>query len=96
MEIDVSSTLTAAPMTATLDVERAYGPACQSRPRLSQADIDARRESLRRSAHESVIEGARPDPATDYIFEAYIRGQIEATDIIGWLDKHYGVARSPA
>jgi hypothetical protein len=100
METDVSSTLTAAaPLTAALPLERAVpaqsGPT-QNRPRLSQADMDDRRESLRCSAHESLIEGARPDPATDYIFEAYVRGQIDATELIPWLDKHYGTTRQLA
>ena len=80
--------------TAERSLQRPAERPDPARSRLSPAEIDARRESLAASAHESIIEGACPDRATDYIFEAYIRGHIDAADMIPWLDKHYGVMRA--
>ena len=82
-------------MSLIVTAERHAEKPAQDRQNLSQAEMSARRESLAASFHESRIEGARPNPDTQYIFEAYIRGQIEITDVIPWLDKHYGVARRP-
>ena len=78
-------------MASTLTARRLS----EARDDLSPAEMNVRRERITASFHESIIEGATPDPATNYIFEAYIRGQIEITDLIPWLDKHYGVVRQP-
>ncbi len=60
---------------------------------LSQAEQDERREQLRRAYHESLIEGGTLDPATDYIDEAFIRGDVDTTGAIAMVKAHYGLPR---
>jgi Antitoxin VbhA len=62
---------------------------------LSDEEQDARRERLRRARHESIIEGGTHDRTTEYIDEAFIRGEIDNEGAIAMLDKHYGIVRRP-
>jgi hypothetical protein len=63
-------------------------------PVLEQAEQDHRREMLRRAERENVIEGASCNPDTQYVREAFIRGDVDHDGAIAMLDLHYGVKRT--
>jgi Antitoxin VbhA len=48
----------------------------------------ARREVLRRADAHNRIEGIDRDPASDPVFEAFVRGDIEVTEIVPRLKAH--------
>ena len=50
--------------------------------RISDAEMERRRKALRQADASNRLEGVFRDPASDAIFEAYVRGEIEATDIL--------------
>jgi hypothetical protein len=77
--------------TAVRTVSSSAGPSVV----LSQAEQDQRREQLRRAYHESLIEGGTLDPATDYIREAFIRGEVDTAAAIAMVKSHYGLPRKP-
>ena len=45
------------------------------------ADESARRQVLRRADAHNRIEGIYRDPASDPVFEAFVRGEIDVTEI---------------
>lgn len=49
--------------------------------RISAEEIERRREIIRCSEHENLLEGIPPNPQAAPIFEAYIQGEIELRDI---------------
>ncbi|WP_180902378.1 antitoxin VbhA family protein [Martelella soudanensis] len=53
--------------------------------RISDAEMEQRRRLVDSADHSNTMEGLKRDPATDHIFEAFIRGEIEATDIVPML-----------
>lgn len=48
---------------------------------LLQAEIARRREALRQADATNRLEGIYRDPATDAIFEAHIRGEIDSREL---------------
>jgi hypothetical protein len=62
----------------------------KQRQRISAAEMARRREHVRRADAENRLEGVTRHPATDPIFDAYIRGEIGATEIIARLKAQRG------
>lgn len=60
--------------------------------RISAEEVTRRREIVRRANHENLLEGATRDPETDHIFEAFINGEIEVTELVPRL-KEFQAAR---
>jgi len=54
--------------------------------RISDAEMEKRRRLVNSADHSNAMEGLKRDPATDHIFEAFIRGDIDADDIDTMLD----------
>jgi hypothetical protein len=52
------------------------------KPRISAEEMTRRREALRRADAHNRIEGVFPDPDSEPIFEAFVRGDIEFEDIL--------------
>jgi len=63
----------------------------RTKARVSAEEVARRREALRHAQANNRIEGMCRDPATDPIFEAFERGEIDATDIVPRLKIHYGI-----
>jgi len=63
----------------------------KTRARISAKEVVRRRQALRQASANNRIEAIYRDPATDPIFEAFERGEIDATDIVPRLKIHYGV-----
>ncbi len=57
----------------------------------NRSEIARRRENVRRADAHNEIEGISRDPKTDPIFEAYIQGEIEATDMVPRLKAMLGL-----
>ena len=55
--------------------------------RISDAEMEKRRRLVNNADHSNAMEGLKRDPATDHIFEAFIRGDIDADDIDTMLDE---------
>ena len=55
--------------------------------RISDAEMEQRRRLVNSADHSNAMEGLKRDPATDHIFEAFIRGDIDADDIDTMLDE---------
>ncbi|MCD1635860.1 antitoxin VbhA family protein [Martelella mediterranea] len=53
--------------------------------RISDAEMEQRRRLVDSADHSNAMEGLKRDPATDHIFEAFVRGEIEASDIVPML-----------
>ncbi|WP_431322926.1 antitoxin VbhA family protein [Rhizobium sp. YTU87027] len=51
-------------------------------PLLSEVEMDRRRLMVRKAHHTNQLEGIEPDPDMDHVFESFIRGEIEVTDLI--------------
>jgi hypothetical protein len=54
----------------------------RARAKISAAEVERRRDIVRQADANSRLEGVYRDPATDEIFDAYVRGDISATDMI--------------
>ena len=63
----------------------------RQKPRLSAAEVERRRDHVRVGDSENRLEGVFRDPKTDPVFEAYIRGDIEVTDIVAQLKVLLGI-----
>jgi hypothetical protein len=63
----------------------------QTKPRLSAEEMTRRREAVSRADAHNRIEGIYRDPETDAIFEAFVRGDIEAAEIIPRLKAQLGL-----
>jgi hypothetical protein len=63
----------------------------KSRPRLSAEEMKRRREIVRQADANNRIEGLVRTPETDAIFEAYIRGDIEVTELVPRIKAQLGL-----
>jgi len=52
-------------------------------PTTTPAEIERRRENVRQADAQNRIEGIYRGPETEKIVEAFVRGEIEVTDMIG-------------
>ena len=59
----------------------------QTRPRMSDAEIARRKKALARADAHNRIEGIFPDPASEPVFQAWVRGEIDELDIMPMLKK---------
>jgi hypothetical protein len=50
--------------------------------RISNAEMERRRKIVRQADADNRIEGVTRDPRTTPIFDAYIRGDIEVTEMV--------------
>ncbi len=57
--------------------------------RISAEEIERRREIVRRVDHENLLEGQKRHPETDHIFDAFINGEIEVTDMMPRLKQFF-------
>jgi hypothetical protein len=55
---------------------------------ISAEETARRREVLRRADAHNRIEGIDRDPASDPVFDAFVRGEIEVTEIVPRLKAH--------
>lgn len=51
-------------------------------PKISATEVERRRKIVRQADANNRLEGVYRDPATDEIFDAYVRGDIAATEMI--------------
>jgi len=56
-----------------------------SKPGVAGAEIARRREALRQADANNRLEGIFREPATDAIFEAHIRGEIDSSEMMARL-----------
>jgi len=54
----------------------------RAKAKISAAEVKRRRKVVRQADANNRLEGVYHDPATDEIFEAYVSGDIAATDMI--------------
>ena len=54
----------------------------ETKPRISAAEMESRRDAVRRAAAHNRIEGQFPGPAGKEIFDAFIRGEIDQSEIL--------------
>ncbi len=52
------------------------------KPKISVQEMEDRRKGIRLARDDSRLEGMKRGPESDVIFDAYIRGEIEVTDIV--------------
>lgn len=57
-------------------------PAAPIRPPIPAEEMERRREALRRADAHNRIEGLFPNPDTQPVYEAFIRGDIELEEIL--------------
>jgi hypothetical protein len=62
----------------------------KQRRRISAAEMACRRKHVRIADAENRLEGITRSRASDAVFEAYIRGEIEATEIVPRLKALHG------
>ena len=63
----------------------------KARPRISAEEMKRRQEIVRRADANNRIEGFIRTPETDAIFEAYIRGDIEVTELVPRIKAQLGL-----
>ena len=56
--------------------------ATRTKLRISAEESARRREIVRRADAHNRIEGIFRDPASDAVFEAFVRGEIDVTEIV--------------
>lgn len=54
----------------------------ETKPKVSPAEMERRRQALRRADAHNRIEAQFPSPESTAIFEAFVRGDIEREDIL--------------
>ncbi len=54
----------------------------ETKPEISAAEMERRRNAVRRAAAHNRIEGQFPGPEGNKIFDAFIRGEIDQTEIL--------------
>jgi hypothetical protein len=54
----------------------------RTRPKISAAEVERRRNAVRRAAAHNRIEGQFPSLEGSRIFEAFIRGEIDQSEIL--------------
>ena len=57
---------------------------------ISVEEMERRRQSIREIDHENLVEGLRRPDDSDWIFQSYIKGEIEAADMPPLLAKFRG------
>ena len=62
------------------------------KPKIPPEEMQRRREAVRQADANNRIEGIFRDPASDEIFEAHIRGEIDAADLVPRLKAHLGLS----
>lgn len=62
------------------------------RPKISAEEMAWRREMVEDAVHSNAMEGVRHGSDVDPIFEAFINGEIEATDILVRIKKLRNIA----
>jgi hypothetical protein len=65
--------------------------ATSTKPRISAEESARRRQALRRADAHNRIEGIYRDPASDPVFEAFVRGEIDVTEIVPRLKSQLGL-----
>jgi len=63
-------------------VERASAEAATGRAKISDAEVERRRKIVRQADANNRLEGLFREPETEAVVAAYIRGEIEAEDIL--------------
>ena len=63
----------------------------QRKKKISAQELSRRIERVRRADANNRIEGISSDPKSDQVFAAYIRGEIEVTEIVPLLKIVYSV-----
>jgi hypothetical protein len=66
--------------------------AATTKARISAEESARRREIVRRADAHNRIEGIARDPASDPVFEAFVRGDIEVTEIVPRLKAQLGLS----
>jgi hypothetical protein len=61
----------------------------ETRPKISAAEIERRREAVRQADADNRIEGQFSSPEGNEIFEAFIRGEIDQSEIRQHLNALY-------
>lgn len=61
--------------------------------RIFQEEMEKRRRIVEYGEAHNRIEGLEPNPDVQYIFDAYVAGEIELGDITDRLDDHFGHKR---
>jgi hypothetical protein len=56
------------------------------KPKISATEVERRRNAVRRAAAHNRIEGQFPSPEGNRIFDAFIRGEIDQSEILQRLD----------
>lgn len=64
-------------MPGVVQPRRAAAPAA-----ISAEEMERRRLIVRKAHHTNQLEGLEPDPDMEPIFEAFVRGEIEAADLV--------------
>jgi len=64
------------------------------KPKITPEEMERRREAVRQADANNRIEGIfpDPDPDADAIVEAFIRGEIEAAELVPRLKRHLGIS----
>lgn len=60
------------------------------RPKITAEESARRRCDLDLARHNSLMEGASSDPGTDPIFEAYVEGELELSELLPLIKKALG------
>jgi hypothetical protein len=61
------------------------------RPRITPAEMKWRKEIVRKADAHNRMEGLVRTPETDAIFEAYVRGEIEASELVPRIKAQLGL-----
>jgi hypothetical protein len=71
--------------------QRDAAVATKPKARMSAEEMARRREAVYRADAHNRIEGLYRRPETDAIFEAFVRGDIEAADLVPRLKAQLGI-----
>jgi hypothetical protein len=67
------------------------GLTTKAKSRITAAEMKRRKESLRKGDAHNRIEGLVRTAETDAIFEAYVRGEIEASELVPRIKAQLGL-----
>jgi hypothetical protein len=54
----------------------------ETKPKISGAEMERRREAMRQAVADNRIEGQFPNPASGPIFDAFVRGEIDQAEVL--------------
>ena len=54
-----------------------------------KTDLERRRRAVEHARHEVRLEGLKPDPATEPLFEQYVEGTLSGDELRARLIAHY-------